>query len=111
MSEQRDYHDIPGTYVMDGAHTRKGYHLNMFCMSLNDPANRELFRAGEAAYLQRFPMTEEQRDAVLEDMADLTFPRYTNEALAASDIEYRAVRSPGDRHHLRIAGEPRTRFS
>lgn len=62
----REYQDIPGTYVMDGAHCRKGYHLNMFCMSLNQAANREAFRADEAAYLQRFPMTDEQRQAVLD---------------------------------------------
>lgn len=61
-----DYADIPGTYVFDGEHSRKGYHLNMFCMSLNQEANREVFRADEAAYLERFPMTSEQRRAVRE---------------------------------------------
>ena len=29
----RDYDDIAGTYVFDGVHHRKGYHLNMMCMS------------------------------------------------------------------------------
>jgi protocatechuate 4,5-dioxygenase alpha chain len=38
----------------------------MFCMSLSDARNRELFRADEAAYLDRYPMTPEQREAVLE---------------------------------------------
>ena len=61
----RDYDDIPGTYVQDAAHLRKGYHLNMFCMSLNRADHREAFRADEAAYLDRFPMTEAQREAVL----------------------------------------------
>lgn len=64
--EPRDYDDIPGTYVFDGEHSRKGYHLNMFCMSLNKAENRDKFRQDEAAYLQQFPMTEEQRQAVLE---------------------------------------------
>lgn len=64
--EPRDYDDIPGTYVFDGEHSRKGYHLNMFCMSLNKAENRDRFRQDEAAYLQQFPMTEEQRTAVLE---------------------------------------------
>ena len=41
----RDYDDIPGTYVFDGAHSRKGYALNMFCMSLNSQANRDAFSA------------------------------------------------------------------
>ena len=65
MREPRDYNDIPGTYVFDGEHSRKGYHLNMFCMSLNKVENRDEFRADEAAYLQKFPMTEAQRQAVL----------------------------------------------
>ena len=66
MRAPRDYDDIPGTYVQDAAHLRKGYHLNMFCMSLNDAGNRDAFRADEAAYLERFPMTEAQSKAVLE---------------------------------------------
>lgn len=45
----RDYDDIPGTYVFDAEHSRKGYHLNMFCMSLSYPRNREAFRADEEA--------------------------------------------------------------
>ena len=66
MRAPRDYDDIPGTYVQDATHLRRGYHLNMFCMSLNEADNRETFRADEAAYLERFPMTQEQRRAVLE---------------------------------------------
>ena len=37
----KTYDDIPGTYVMDGAHCRRGYRLNMFCMSLNRAEGRE----------------------------------------------------------------------
>ena len=62
----RDYDDIPGTYVFDAERSRTGYHLNMFCMSLSYPENREAFRADEAAYLDRFPMTPEQKRAVLD---------------------------------------------
>ena len=65
MRAPRDYDDIPGTYVQDSVQLRRGYHLNMFCMSLNDAGNREAFRADEAAYLDRFPMTGAQRRAVL----------------------------------------------
>ncbi len=60
------YKDIPGTFVFDAENSRKGYHLNMFMMSLIKPENREAFRADEAAYLDRFPLTEAQRAAVLE---------------------------------------------
>ena len=66
MRAPREYDDIPGTYIQDAVHLRKGYHLNMFCMSLNRADNRDAFRADEAAYLDRFPMTEAQRKAVLE---------------------------------------------
>lgn len=63
---KRDYDDIPGTYVFDGERNRKGYHLNMFCMSLNKAENREQFAADPEGYLMTFPMTEEQRQAVRE---------------------------------------------
>ncbi|SLN62890.1 protocatechuate 4,5-dioxygenase subunit alpha [Oceanibacterium hippocampi] len=60
-----DYDDIPGTHVFDAARSRQGYHLNMFCMSLRVAGNREAFKADEASYLDRFPMSGEQRQAVL----------------------------------------------
>jgi protocatechuate 4,5-dioxygenase alpha chain len=61
-----DYDDIPGTTVFDAERSRQGYHLNMFCMSLMKAGNRADFKANEREYLQRFPMTEEQREAVLQ---------------------------------------------
>jgi len=61
----KDYDDIPGTYVFDADRSRRGYHLNMFCMSLMKEENRKAFKADEAAYLDRFPLTPEQREAVL----------------------------------------------
>ena len=39
------HYDIPGTTVFDAEQSRKGYHLNMFCMSLMKAANRERFKA------------------------------------------------------------------
>ena len=65
-NDEPDYADIPGTYVFDGRHARKGYHLNMFCMSLNKLENRDAFKRDEAAYLDRFPLTASQHKAVLE---------------------------------------------
>ena len=65
MRDDRIYSDIPGTYVFDPQHSMLGYHLNMFCMSLNKAENRDRFRADEAAYLDAFPMTAAQREAVL----------------------------------------------
>ena len=63
-SEPREYDDIPGTYVFDRRRSRQGYHLNKFCMSLNDAANREAFKADEEAYLDHFKLTPAQRQAV-----------------------------------------------
>ena len=62
---QKDYEDIPGTFVFDADRSREGYHLNQFCISLRLQKNREAFNADEEAYLDGFPMTPEQRDAVL----------------------------------------------
>ena len=62
----KDYSDIPGTYVFDGEHSRKGYRLNMFCMSLNEEANRELFTQDESAYLDGRGLTPAQKRAVLD---------------------------------------------
>ncbi|MEE8042501.1 MAG: protocatechuate 4,5-dioxygenase subunit alpha [Pseudomonadales bacterium] len=64
MARSNDYDDIPGTYVFDGTRSREGYHLNMFCMSLNSAENREAFRADPQGYLDGFPMSAEQREAV-----------------------------------------------
>ena len=65
MTDEPDYEDIPGTLVFDARRSRQGYHLNMFCMSLMKAENREAFRADEAKYLDRFPLSEAQRRAVL----------------------------------------------
>ena len=62
---QHDYDDIPGTFVFDAERSRQGYGINMFCMSLMKDANRQAFKANEAEYLSKFPLTAEQRAAVL----------------------------------------------
>ena len=64
MTDRSEYLDIPGTYVFDGMRNRQGYHLNMFCKSLDIDTHRQAFRAAPEAYLDRFPMTAEQRQAV-----------------------------------------------
>ena len=62
---QQDYDDIPGTFVFDAERSREGFGINMFCMSLMKDANRKAFKADEAKYLDQFPLTPEQREAVL----------------------------------------------
>jgi protocatechuate 4,5-dioxygenase alpha chain len=66
MTAPRDYESIPGTYVYDAERGRIGYALNMFCMSLNKAQNRKSFKDNEAAYLDGFALTPEQRRTVLE---------------------------------------------
>jgi protocatechuate 4,5-dioxygenase alpha chain len=63
--ETKEYDDIPGTFVFDADRSREGYHLNMFCMSLMKEENRKAFKANEGEYLNRFPLTPEQREAIL----------------------------------------------
>ena len=60
------FKDIPGTVIFDATQSRLGYHLNMFCMALMKAEQREVFKADERAFLANFPMTEEQRQAVLD---------------------------------------------
>jgi protocatechuate 4,5-dioxygenase alpha chain len=62
---QQEYDDIPGTFVFDAERSRQGYGINMFCMSLMKDENRKAFKANEAEYLNRFPLTPEQREAIL----------------------------------------------
>jgi len=65
MALDKPYADVPGTTVFDTEQARLGYHLNMFCMSLLKGANRERFKADERAYLDEWPMSEDQKLAVL----------------------------------------------
>jgi protocatechuate 4,5-dioxygenase alpha chain len=64
--KEQDYDDIPGTFVFDAERSRQGYGINMFCMSLMKDENRKAFRANEAEYLKRFPLTPEQAQAILD---------------------------------------------
>lgn len=57
--------DIPGTTVFTAQRSRQGCPLNAFLMSLMKPENRARFKADERAYLDEWPMSEAQRQAVL----------------------------------------------
>ena len=86
---QKDYEDIPGTFVFDADRSREGYHLNQFCISLRLQKNRDAFNADEEAYLDSFPMTADQRDAVLKRewnrLLELGGNIYYTSKLAAND--------------------------
>ena len=66
MPLDKPYLDVPGTTIFDAEQSRKGYHLNQFCMSLMRPENRAAFKADERAYLDRWPMSEDQKQSVLD---------------------------------------------
>ena len=57
---------IPGTHLFDGQAAMKGYALNAMCFSFNEQVNREAFLRDEAAYLDKFDLTPQQRAAVAE---------------------------------------------
>ena len=65
MPLDKPYLDVPGTTIFDAEQSRKGYWLNQFCMSLMKAENRARFKANERAYLDEWPMSEAQKQAVL----------------------------------------------
>jgi protocatechuate 4,5-dioxygenase, alpha chain len=89
VATSNDYNDIPGTTVFDAQRSRQGYWLNQFCMSLMKAENREAFKADEAGYLDRFPVTAEQKQAVLDRdwnrMIELGGNIYFTSKLGATD--------------------------
>lgn len=86
---EKDYEDIPGTFVFDADRSREGYHLNQFCISLRQQVNRTAFNENEEAYLDKYPMTAEQRSAVLSrdwnHLLELGGNIYYTSKLAAND--------------------------
>ncbi len=66
MALDKPYSDIPGTTIFDADMARIGFHINQFAMSLMKAENRKRFKADERAYLDEWPMTEEQKQAVLD---------------------------------------------
>ncbi|AOF94549.1 protocatechuate 4,5-dioxygenase subunit alpha [Sphingobium sp. SA2] len=57
--------DIPGTRVFTAKRARQGYHMNQFAMSLMKDENRTRFKADERAYMDEWPLTEDQKEAML----------------------------------------------
>ena len=66
MALDKPYKDIPGTIIFDAEQARKGYHLNQFCMSFMKPENRERYLADREAYLEEWPLSDAQKQAVLD---------------------------------------------
>ena len=89
MGLKKDYEDIPGTFVFDADRGREGYHLNQFCISLRKQVNRDAFGSDPERYLDTYPMTEDQRQAVRDRdwnrMLELGGNIYYTAKLAAND--------------------------
>ena len=66
MALDKPYLNIPGTIIFDAEHSRKGYWLNQFCMSLMRADNRARFKADQREYLNEWPMSEDQKQAVID---------------------------------------------
>jgi protocatechuate 4,5-dioxygenase alpha chain len=66
MTDNEEFDDIPGTTVFTAERSHEGFHLNQFCMSLKNAENRERFKSNERVYLDEWPMTEAQKQAVLD---------------------------------------------
>ncbi len=83
------FDDIPGTTIFTLEKARLGYELNQFCMSLRTQAARDEFHADERAYVDKFNMTEAQKQAVLkrdfQSMLDLGGNVYFLSKIFASD--------------------------
>ena len=83
------YDDIPGTTVFDAQRSRQGYWLNQFCMSLMKAENRAAFKADESTYIDKFAMSPEQQQAILDRdwnrMIELGGNIYFTSKLGATD--------------------------
>ncbi|MGD9863508.1 MAG: protocatechuate 4,5-dioxygenase subunit alpha [Pseudodonghicola sp.] len=59
-----DHHTpIEGTTIFDGKMAMKGYALNKMCYSFNAAAAREAYLADPEAYMEKFGLNEEQKQA------------------------------------------------
>jgi protocatechuate 4,5-dioxygenase alpha chain len=114
---QKPYLDIPGTTIFDTEMSRKGYWLNQFCTSLMKPENRARFKRDEKQYLNEWPMTEAQRQAVIDRDLNrcialggniyflarigatdgLTFQQMAGSMTGRSEEDYRAMMLAGGR--------------
>ena len=60
-----DHHThIPGTTIFDGKMAMKGYNLNKMCYSFNKSVNRDAFKADPEAYMEKYGLSEAQKEAI-----------------------------------------------
>lgn len=54
----------PHSTIFDGEHGTRGLRINQLAQSMRQPENRAAFRAGEAAYMTRLGLTNEEQALV-----------------------------------------------
>jgi protocatechuate 4,5-dioxygenase alpha chain len=55
---------IPGTVIFDGREAMKGYALNKMCYSFNGADSREAFKRDEEAYMTKYGLNDQQKEAI-----------------------------------------------
>jgi len=55
----KNYDDIPGTFVFDADRSREGYGIDQFCITLRKEINRQAMRDDPEAYMANFAMTDD----------------------------------------------------
>ena len=63
--KKHDYDHIPGTYVFDGERAHSSYALNKLFYSFNKEQCRKEFDADPETYCDKFGLTTEQKELVL----------------------------------------------
>ena len=62
--KKRTLEEIQGTFIFDGKMSRVGFPLNSMSMALNNAEDRAAFRSDPEAFMERFAMSDEQKEAV-----------------------------------------------
>jgi protocatechuate 4,5-dioxygenase alpha chain len=65
--KKHDYDSIPGTYVFDGKTSHAAFPLNKLLFSFNHEENRQEFAEDPAAYADKFRLSPEQKEALVND--------------------------------------------
>jgi protocatechuate 4,5-dioxygenase, alpha chain len=62
---KHEYEKIPGTYVFDGKTSHAAYPWNKLLFSFNHEENRQAFAKDPAAYADKFGLSAEQKEALV----------------------------------------------
>ena len=63
--KKHEYENIPGTYVFDGKTSHLAYPLNKLLFSFNHDENRQEFADDPEAYADKFGLSGEQKEALV----------------------------------------------